>query len=300
MEWFLGPGIALLAAFAAYGAWRLYREAHEKRRGSHAPPPPPEQILLDAYRQALRAVGDNAWLATEAAGRGQLTDLQARWDEVHKRGLPTKQPSPAHHAQLSRREPHEIHPVLRRSTVPPSALDLLAQAQSGLKDASTIEDSNSRYAAAHLAALRTAAAVLASRGRPEGTPRRRNRIRSAWEVLPEIAPELADWSALFASGARRRARAEAGIDNAATQRDADEIMRDASMFLRLVERMLVAPKPDQPTSIDLIELTENRDANTAVRHLSEGFDDLFRALGPPPPGLRQKQTVGDGGGGTER
>ncbi|MYS70207.1 hypothetical protein GTY88_07155, partial [Streptomyces sp. SID5926] len=61
----------------------------------------------------------------------------------------------------------------------------------------------------------------------------------AWEVLPEIAPELSEWSALFASGARRRARAEAGIRGAAGSRDADDLIRDVAMFLRLVERMLV-------------------------------------------------------------
>ncbi|HCA85358.1 MAG TPA: hypothetical protein DEQ61_07600, partial [Streptomyces sp.] len=89
------------------------------------------------------------------------------------------------------------------------------------------------------AALRTAAAVLAVRGRPETTPRRRQRIRSAWEVLPEVAPELTDWSLLFASGASRRARAEAGIRDAAGSRDADDLLRDAGMFLRIVERLLV-------------------------------------------------------------
>jgi hypothetical protein len=69
-------------------------------------------------------------------------------------------------------------------------------------------------------------------------------------VLPEIAPELTEWSALFASGARRRARAEAGIQGAATGRDADDLIRDVAVFLRLVERMLVLqpvlpqPRPD--------------------------------------------------------
>jgi hypothetical protein len=58
-------------------------------------------------------------------------------------------------------------------------------------------------------------------------------------VLPEIAPELTEWSALFASGADRRARAEAGIRGAAGTRDADDLIRDVAMFLRLVERMLV-------------------------------------------------------------
>ncbi|MFF9591475.1 SAV_6107 family HEPN domain-containing protein [Streptomyces sp. NPDC014646] len=146
----------------------------------------------------------------------------------------------------------DVHPVPRRTAAPPAALDLLAQARAGLDEAATLDVPNERYATAHLAALRTAAAVLAVRGRPETTRRRRERIRSAWEVLPETAPELTEWSALFASGARRRARAEAGIPGAASRRDADDLLRDAEMFLRLVERMLrlqpALPRPrrDRP------------------------------------------------------
>ncbi|MGW3265755.1 SAV_6107 family HEPN domain-containing protein [Streptomyces sp. NPDC001056] len=141
----------------------------------------------------------------------------------------------------------DVHPVLRRATAPPAALGLLAQARAGLAEAAALEAPNERYATAHLAALRTAAAVLAARGRPETSPRRRARIRSAWEVLPEIAPELTEWSALFASGAARRARAEAGIRGAASRRDADDLIRDVAMFLRLVERMLVL-RPVLPRS----------------------------------------------------
>ncbi|MEU3465337.1 SAV_6107 family HEPN domain-containing protein [Streptomyces sp. NPDC006733] len=137
----------------------------------------------------------------------------------------------------------DIHPVLRRAAAPPAALDLLTQAHLGLDEAAVLETPNERYATAHLAALRTAAAVLAVRGGPETGGRRRQRIRSAWEVLPEVAPELSEWSAMFAYGARRRARAEAGIEGAATWRDADDLLRAAAMFLRLVERMLVL----QPT-----------------------------------------------------
>ena len=114
----------------------------------------------------------------------------------------------------------DVHPVLRRATAPPAALDLLAQARAGLDEASALETPNERYATAHLAALRTAAAVLAARGRPEPTPRRRAKIRSAWEVLPEIAPELTEWSALFASGARRRARAAPWMPASARARPA--------------------------------------------------------------------------------
>ncbi|MEU8620047.1 SAV_6107 family HEPN domain-containing protein [Streptomyces sp. NPDC048623] len=142
----------------------------------------------------------------------------------------------------------DIHPVLRRTSAPPAALDLLDKARAGLDEAAALDMPHERYATAHLAALRTAAAVLAARGRPERDPRRRARIRSAWDVLPEIAPELTEWSALFAAGAERRARAEAGITGAATRRDADDLIRDAAMFLRLVERLLVLQPvlPRQP------------------------------------------------------
>jgi hypothetical protein len=142
---------------------------------------------------------------------------------------------------------NDVHPVLRRAGAPPAALDLLAQAQHGLDEAAAMETPNERFATAHLAALRTAAAVMAVRGRPETSERRRRAIRSAWEVLPEAAPELAEWSLLFASGARKRARAEAGIQGAATWREADDLVRDTGVFLRLVERMLVSqPALPQP------------------------------------------------------
>ncbi|WP_435600925.1 SAV_6107 family HEPN domain-containing protein [Streptomyces sp. C10-9-1] len=133
---------------------------------------------------------------------------------------------------------HDVHPVRRRSSAPPAALALLARARTALDEAAGLSAPNERFAAAHLSALRSAAAVLAVRGRPEPAPRRRRRIRSAWEVLPETAPELAEWSMLFAAGAERRARAEAGIPGAATARDADDLLRDAAMFLRVVERLL--------------------------------------------------------------
>ncbi|MCX4525449.1 MULTISPECIES: SAV_6107 family HEPN domain-containing protein [unclassified Streptomyces] len=143
--------------------------------------------------------------------------------------------------------PSPVHPVPRKSAAPPAALDLLAKARGGLAEAAELPGSNERYATAHLAALRAAAAVLAARGRPEPVnPRRRPRIRPAWEVLPEIAPELTEWSALFASGAARRARAEAGIPGAATAREADDLVREVAMFVRLVERMLALRPPAAP------------------------------------------------------
>ncbi|NJP69033.1 SAV_6107 family HEPN domain-containing protein [Streptomyces spiramenti] len=139
--------------------------------------------------------------------------------------------------------PADVHPVLRRAAAPPAALDLLGQAERGLETAAACEDPGDAYVAVHLAALRAAAAVLAVRGRPEITERGRRRIRSVWEMLPEAAPELAEWSTLFAASAVRRARVEAGIRNAVRPEEADELARSAGMFLRLVQTML----PHQPT-----------------------------------------------------
>ncbi|MFI6843417.1 SAV_6107 family HEPN domain-containing protein [Kitasatospora sp. NBC_00085] len=141
----------------------------------------------------------------------------------------------------------DVHPVLRRVAAPPAALDLLADAHRTLTRSRALEDPLERYAAAHLAALRTVAAVLAVRGRPEKSPRRRRAIRSAWEVLPEVAPELTEWAVYFAVGARRRAAAEAGIRGAASARDADDLIRNSALFLRLVERLLgLHPAPPAP------------------------------------------------------
>jgi hypothetical protein len=135
--------------------------------------------------------------------------------------------------------PTDVHPVPRRAPAPPAALDLLGQAERGLAEASTLTDPGEAYVAAHLAALRAAAAVLAVRGRPETTARARRRIRSVWEVLPEIAPEFAEWSVLFAASAERRARIEAGIRGVVVRRDATDLIRAAGYFLRLVEERLV-------------------------------------------------------------
>ncbi|MFE9421844.1 SAV_6107 family HEPN domain-containing protein [Kitasatospora sp. NPDC006697] len=132
----------------------------------------------------------------------------------------------------------DVHPVLLRAGAPPAARDLLAQAERTLRAADAAEDPLERYATAHLAALRTTAAVLAVRGRPEKNPRRRAAIRSAWDLLPEVAPELSEWAVYFAAGAAKRAAAEAGVRGAATARDADDLIRNTALFLRLVAKVL--------------------------------------------------------------
>ena len=98
-----------------------------------------------------------------------------------------------------------------------------------------------RYASAHLAALRGASAVLAVRAQP--VRGRRRRPATAWELLVVVAPELSEWAAFFAAGARKRAAAQAGLTGSVTAREADDLMRDAATFVALVAAMLDVPCP---------------------------------------------------------
>jgi hypothetical protein len=117
----------------------------------------------------------------------------------------------------------------------PAARQLFDQASRAFTEASGCTDARQRYATAHLAALRAAAAVLAARTRPE--PARR-RPRSAWVLLEQVAPELGEWAAFFAAGAAKRAAAEAGLSRAVTEREADDLVRDVAAFLVVVEQCL--------------------------------------------------------------
>ncbi len=117
---------------------------------------------------------------------------------------------------------------------------LLVLARRGLVEACSAATPGERYAAAHLAALRVAAAVLACRARPAGQARR-GRPTSAWVLLTRIAPELGEWAAFFAAGAAKRAAAEAGIASAVTAREADDLVREVQAFLVMVEPTLGLP-----------------------------------------------------------
>lgn len=119
--------------------------------------------------------------------------------------------------------------------VPPSSLELLDRARESLLAALVAPTVGERYVAAHLGALRAAAAVLSVRGRPH----RQGRPRSVWEVLPTVAPELGEWAAFFDAGAARRAAVEAGRDDAVTSREADDLIRDSEAFLQVVESLLL-------------------------------------------------------------
>ena len=124
--------------------------------------------------------------------------------------------------------------------LPAAVGSLLDQAYRGLTEAGDRTDPRERYATAHLAALRAAAAVLAARTRPEGSGRR---PRSAWVLLAQVAPELGEWATFFAAGAAKRAAAEAGLSHAVSGREADDLVRDVGAFLSVVENCLAAPSP---------------------------------------------------------
>ncbi len=114
---------------------------------------------------------------------------------------------------------------------PAAVRNLFDQALQGLVDAEYAAHPVDRYAQAHLAALRAAAAVLAARARP----RRRSRPTSAWVLLSTVAPELAEWSAYFAATSATRSVAEAGVSRLVTTRDADDLVRQAGEFLTLAQ-----------------------------------------------------------------
>ena len=111
--------------------------------------------------------------------------------------------------------------------------ELLVLARRGLDEAGVTRADGLRYAAAHLAALRAAAAVLAAHARH--TPGRRSRVTSVWVLLDLVAPELGEWAGYFAAGAAKRAAAEAGIPRVVSAREADDLLRAAEQFVAVVE-----------------------------------------------------------------
>jgi hypothetical protein len=119
-------------------------------------------------------------------------------------------------------------------------------ARRALGESEQSTDVGERYAAAHLAALRAAAAILAADARPESEhPMRRGRPTSVWTLLERVAPELTEWAGYFAAGADRRIAAQAGLRGAVSPRQADDLMRDSGLFLDLVAARLGMPHAGQ-------------------------------------------------------
>jgi hypothetical protein len=60
-----------------------------------------------------------------------------------------------------------------------------------------------------------------------------------WQLLGDIAPELGEWAAFFASCSDTRAAAEAGIARLVSRREADDLLRQAEQFVKIVRELLV-------------------------------------------------------------
>ncbi|HEX7462503.1 MAG TPA: SAV_6107 family HEPN domain-containing protein [Dermatophilaceae bacterium] len=123
-----------------------------------------------------------------------------------------------------------------RAPLASTALDLLDRARTSLLSACHADTIAERYVEAHLAALRAAAALLAARSRPS----RRSQLRSVWEVLPQVAPELTEWAVFFAASAKRRAALERGSVGPGA-READDLLRQSETFFELVQGALGLP-----------------------------------------------------------
>jgi hypothetical protein len=132
--------------------------------------------------------------------------------------------------------------------LPAATHSYLDRAAESLHAAALTAEVPTRYAMAHVAALRATAGLLAARARPVPGARRRPQ-KNAWVLLAEVAPEFAEWATFFAAGAGKRAAAEAGSTRAVTEREADDLVRDADRFLALVESSLGLTRHDAlPTS----------------------------------------------------
>ncbi len=122
--------------------------------------------------------------------------------------------------------------------LPDTTSAYLERAASSLREAIMSTDAGLRYTHAHVAALRATAALLAARATPAPSRRGRAVQRNAWVLLAQVAPEFSEWAAFFSAGAAKRAAAEAGSARAVTEREADDLVRDADRYLGLVEESL--------------------------------------------------------------
>lgn len=125
--------------------------------------------------------------------------------------------------------PAVLHPAM----LPATTHSYLTRSAESLQEAMTTDDVAVRYVHAHLSALRAAAALLSARARP--TPSGRRPQRNAWVLLAQVAPEFAEWGGFFAAGAAKRAAAESGSARAVTEREADDLIRQADRFLGEIE-----------------------------------------------------------------
>lgn len=156
-----------------------------------------------------------------------LFDLRPDADPAADQGVEADPGSASSRGGRSARRPAPPGPPPSRTVV-----QLLGAARDELRAAQQAASPGERFRSAHLGALRAAAAVLALRARP----RRTARPTDAWTLLASVAPEYGEWAAFFGAHSATRSAVEAGVRGRVTQRDADDMVRQADLFLALVTR----------------------------------------------------------------
>lgn len=124
--------------------------------------------------------------------------------------------------------------------VPPAAAALLRLAHDDVMLGHRTPEAAQRFPLAWRAAMHAASGVLAVRARPapeEPLPQLPRQRSDIWSVLARAAPEWGEWAHYFAATTRRRIRRGAGVQ-AVTSREADDLLRNAAVFLDLVEASL--------------------------------------------------------------
>lgn len=137
----------------------------------------------------------------------------------------------------------------RRSELCPKAsVELIQLAGAGVAAAAVVPVAQQRFNAAYLSALRAAAAMVAMRA-----PKSGRRISSVWELLTCIAPELGEWARLFQFRGSQRTTAASASARVST-READDLLRDAAAFVRLVARSLglIADRPGDSSNTSVM------------------------------------------------
>lgn len=127
---------------------------------------------------------------------------------------------------------------------------VLAQARDLLADACKEPRAADRFRLAHLAALRSTAALLGAYTEPGQRVARRP--TSAWVLLTKMLPPLAPWAEYFAAGAPRRAAADAGVLITVTEADSLELTTAVQTFLDLCA--LLVPLAERGAASELDSL----------------------------------------------
>ncbi|WP_407286449.1 hypothetical protein [Streptomyces sp. BP-8] len=131
-------------------------------------------------------------------------------------------------------------------------------------------------------------------------PRLRKTGRTGWELAREEGESATDAQNLVLgrSATVISTSGPAGTGKSKILSDGFDLGTSERLFF-LSARLLEGHTPkERGAPPDLFKVAEDRDAISGVVRLHEGFDALFRALGPPPDGgLNELESLGSGGGG---